>query len=191
MAVFTAAAAAIGAIGGFLGTAAGIGTAVTAATAVGGGVLQIKGQKQAAKAQQRVAAASQRAEKIRADATRADVKRQQRKVFRQARLDRATANANLINQGVEQGSSVIASSFGGLNTQQGQAIGALGSNLGFSLGIFGANAEIAGAQSDAFTGQAIAGFGQQLFNSAGTFGKVAGNLGGGGGNNSAQGSQKT
>lgn len=122
---------------------AGIGLAITAASAGFSAMQQIKQSKQAKK-RRKAEEEAQRVAQVRADV---EARKERRKQLREARIRRAQVIQANINSGGGISSSVTQGAIGGINTQFGSNIGAINESQGFSRRISTANEQAASAQS--------------------------------------------
>lgn len=120
------------------------------------------------KGQQKAAAASKKAERLREKQMNLEAARRRREIVREAQLARSQALAAGVSQGADVGSSGVQGGFAqiagraGLSTlqvNQGQDIGA---------GLFDANADIASGESISSFGKSVQGFGGKLMANADT-----------------------
>jgi len=153
---------------------AGIGVAVSAASAAGG----FQASQQQAKAQQRSLALQQEIEQKRRLAMNLDAARKNREISRQAQVARAQALATTTAQGASQGSG-LEGAYGAISGQS--AVNTKGVNQNQEIGnnIFDANAQIgiasadmASAQSSGAMFQGLGTLGGALVKNSGTIGKI-------------------
>ena len=137
-------------------------TVISAAAAIGGLALQAKSTIDTKNANEQAAAASQRAEEIRAEQARVNALREQRKIFQDAQRARAQTSATL----AAQGASYSSGAEGALDTISG-AMGvqstALSENYSLGQQTFAANADYAAAKGEAATAQGLGDIGRTLF----------------------------
>lgn len=139
---------------------AGIGVAA----GIAGTVMQMQGQRKAAKAQER-------AERIRESQSNLETMREQRQARRQALIARATALSNASSQGADSGTG-LQGGYGQVQGEVGNTLVASNQNRELGSAMFAANRDYARAQSQASFGSGISSLGGALVNNAGTIGRI-------------------
>lgn len=130
------------------------------AAGVGGGVMQMQGQKQQA-------AGSKKAEGLRKEMMELNSARKQREIIRKAQLARATSLSRATAQGVQSGDSAVQGSYGQIEQDATNNLNFERSALGIGRGIFDANAQSAEAGSMIAFGQGISTIGSALIRQSG------------------------
>lgn len=138
--------------------------ALGVAASIGGTVMGVVGQQQAAEA-------AKKAEAMRANQMKLESARQRREIARRATVARATALSNATNQGAAQGSG-LQGGFGQIAGQAGNATLAVNQNERISESIFKFNRQQYDGNSMAAFGSGLASLGSTLFNNQDMFGRV-------------------
>ena len=131
--------------------------------AVGAGV-QYAGQR-------RAQAGAERAERLRKAQADLETQRQRRNIVRQTVQARAAALSNAATQGAIDGSG-LQGGYGQIQGQGGNAMVAVQQNQDIGAGMFAANRQISGGQSQASLGSGLSSLGGGLVSNSETIGRI-------------------